>query len=353
MKIRHALFVLGIGAALTGVSCVAAPATPVKETVPVPQTVVVAQTVPVAQTVLVPQTVIVQATPVAQPTKPPEPVKAVDLSAIQAAYKTSSHSNDYGLGRGPNTYCARCHSPRNWDPKAIAGPAPNCMACKFPFDKEVRKPPPNTNTFIEENDWKNIGCDVCHQVTNNVVDAKPMMWNQATGKYDAVADNTALCEKCHADSLGGSKHKITIGGPAHTTQLGLTNPRPQQCTDCHDAHSQKASCAGCHKSLSQVVGHDAAHAKVACVGCHDAAGLKAQPNAEGKWVTFISSSSPTGGPPSLSEYASHVLGKAVDCTRCHYDNNPQKLRSLVTPTPPRAPASPPPGAPAATPTAAK
>lgn len=353
MKIRYASIVFSIAAALSCVTCAPAPSTPVRETVPVPQTVVMAQTVPVPQTVLVPRTVVVLVTPAAQTTKPPEPVKAVDLTAIQAAYKTSSHANDYGLGRGPNTFCARCHSPRNWDPKAIAGPAPNCMACKFPFDKEVRKPPPNTNTFIEEKDWKNIGCDVCHQVTNNVVDAKPVMWNQVNGKYDTVADNTALCEKCHADSLGGSKHKITVGGPAHTTQIGLTKPRPQQCTDCHDAHSQKASCEGCHKSLSQGTGHSAGHSKVTCVGCHDAAGLKVQPNADGKWVTFISSSSPTGGPPTLSEYASHVLQKAVTCTRCHFDNNPEKLRSMVTPTATRAPATPSPGVITATPTAAK
>ncbi len=332
---KHALWILILCSIAAGsVACASAPATPVRETVVVQQ--VVQQTVVVPQTVPVPQTVVVVATPA--PTKAPEPAKSpADLNAIQAAYKTSTHSNDWGEGRGPNTLCARCHSPRNWDPAAKTGPPPNCVACKFPFDKEVRKPPPGTNVFIEQKDWKNIGCDVCHQVANNVVDPKPVMWNQATGKYDTIVDNTALCEKCHTDDLGGSKHKVALGGPAHTAQIGLTAPRPQQCTDCHDPHSQKASCTNCHKTLSKAAGHDAAHAKVACDACHDAAGLKVGPNSDNtRWVAFVSSSSPTGGPPSLSPVTSHVLQKAVDCTRCHYDNNPQKLRSLVTPTATRA-----------------
>ena len=133
MKIKILLGSLLVMGVITFVSCAPAPAAPVKETVVVPQTVIV------PQTVTVPQTVVMPATSVPQPTKASEPTKAVDLAAIQAAYKTSTHSNDYGEGRGPNTLCARCHSPRNWDPAAKPGPPPNCVACKFPFDKEVRK----------------------------------------------------------------------------------------------------------------------------------------------------------------------------------------------------------------------
>jgi len=293
--------------------------------------------------VIVPQTVLAQAAPVTQSTK------VVDLAAIQVAYKLSSHSNNYGEARGPNTYCARCHSPRNWNPQAIPGPAPNCMACKFPFDKEIRKPPANTNVLIEQKDWKNIGCDICHEVdAKGVVDPKPAAWNQATGKYEAVADNTELCDKCHADSIGGSKHKVTVGGSAHTTEIGLVSKRPHQCTDCHNPHSQKANCTGCHPALSKSVGHDAAHAKVACSACHDASGLVLGPTADNtQWVAFTMVSSPSGGPPTKTQVTSHILQKSVDCARCHYDNNPNKLRSLVTPTATRPPA---PSATAATPT---
>lgn len=321
---------------------------------PTPETKIVEKTIVVEKPVEKVVTVIVQPTAVPQATQAPVPT--VDVKAIEAAWKLSSHSNDWGEGRGPNTLCARCHSPRNWDPKAVPGPAPNCVACKFPFDKEVRKPPPNTNVFIEQKDWKNIGCDVCHQVSAaGVIDPKPVMWNQATGKYDTVATTTELCEKCHTDSLGGSKHKMAIGGPAHTGQIGLTTPRPNDCTDCHNPHSQQASCTSCHGDVFKTkpnTGHIAVHAKIACDACHDARGLTVGPNADKTmWVAFQSTTSPAGGPPTLSQVTSHTLQKAVACTRCHYDNNPNKLRSMVTPTATRPPATPGASAAGATPAA--
>ena len=52
-------------------------------------------------------------------------------------WKMSAHSL-YDLGHGPNEWCARCHSPQNWDPEAYVGPPPSCMTCKFPTDDELR-----------------------------------------------------------------------------------------------------------------------------------------------------------------------------------------------------------------------
>lgn len=299
---------------------------------PTPETKIVEKTVVVEKPVEKVVTVIVQPTVAAQP-KAGEPAKAVDLKAIEAAYKLSSHSNDWGEGRGPNTFCARCHSPRNWDPKAVAGPAPNCVACKFPADPAVRKPPPGTNVFIEQKDWKNIGCDVCHQVNSaGVVDPKPVMWNQATGKYDAVATTTELCEGCHTDSIGGSKHKMMIGGPAHTGQIGLAVQRPNQCTDCHNPHSQQASCDKCHANVMTAkpnTGHTPAHAKVTCSGCHDASGATvAWTMDKTKFATTHVVSSPAG--TSVQPYSSHVLQRKVDCARCHYEKNPFNL-SVIAP----------------------
>ncbi|MBI5034691.1 MAG: hypothetical protein HZB51_29565 [Chloroflexi bacterium] len=347
MKIKTLTLILCFVIAILVAACANPTPITVRETVVAPQTVIV------PQTVAVPQTVVVQVTVAPLPTHAPEPTKTFDLTAIQASWKLSAHSNDYGEGRGPNTYCARCHSPRNWDPKAVPGPAPNCMACKFPFDKEVRKPPANTNTFIEQKDWKNIGCDICHQVdAKGVVDPKPAVWNQATGKYDRIASNNELCEKCHTDSLGGSMHKMNLGGNAHTNQIGLSKDRPDLCTDCHNPHSTEASCVKCHSSLTKIAGHDAAHAKVSCQACHDATSLpsiKAGPKdakaPKGEWITFRLASSGAGGPPSYSAFVSHNLKRAVDCTRCHYPNNAEGLRSLVTPTVTRPPATP--GTPAA------
>ncbi len=277
--------------------------------------------------------------PAAPPAATPVPAKpAVDQAAILAAWQSSLHSKTYGLGKGPNNLCSRCHSPRNWDPKAVPGPAPNCIACKFPFDKEVRTPPAGTNSFIEEKDWKNIGCDVCHKVEAGVVSAQIAMWNNATGKYDSVASTTELCEKCHTDSLGGSRHKVRIGGGAHTNQIGMTAKRPIACTNCHNPHSSKAACTNCHGNVFKdkpTQGHIAVHEKMGCVVCHDASGAKVEPvtkdDVKGEWTTLTVAV--TAGRESTTAFPSHYLQRTVTCTRCHFDANPWKLRSFVTPTP--------------------
>jgi len=118
--------------------------------------------------------------------------------------------------------------------------------------------------------------------------------------YDAVSTNTELCEKCHVDT-----DTFLYG-----RDLGLTAHTDKQCTDCHDAHSLKTSCADCHEE--PITGHDEEHAIVECVACHDASGLDAGPiGGENTWLTFR-----TDDP-----YISHNLQLEVDCTRCHYAEN--------------------------------
>ena len=80
-------------------------------------------------------TVVVPATPV-PPTPTTAPPPPPDQSAFVAAWEGSPHGNTYGEGKGPNTWCSRCHSPQNWDPEAYIGPPPSCFSCKFPTDKE-------------------------------------------------------------------------------------------------------------------------------------------------------------------------------------------------------------------------
>ena len=71
--------------------------------------------------------------PTEPPTEePPEPTPVPDQSMQLAAWEESPHGNTYDLGKGPNTYCSRCHSPQNWDPASRPGPPPNCITCKFP-----------------------------------------------------------------------------------------------------------------------------------------------------------------------------------------------------------------------------
>lgn len=266
---------------------------------------------------------------------------AAQLASAQQNWEAGPHNNTYDLYHGPNTYCARCHSPQNWDPKATVGKAPNCFSCKFPTDKAVRISP--QAPLIEEANWKKVGCPVCHSVVNNVVDPKPVIWNNGTQKYDAVASNSALCEKCHTDSLGGTRHKIVLGGGAHSNQIGQSAARPTECTDCHNPHSMKSDCKTCHAAAfaadKQIKGHDAAHAKVTCTACHDATSMKARPIEDkgGLWYTAEVTVAASGA-ETAARAVSHDFKKAVDCVRCHYANNPWKLSNLApTPTPVRTP----------------
>ena len=275
---------------------------------------------------------------------------AEQVASITKSWETGPHNNKYDLYKGPNTYCAMCHSPLNWDPKATVGTPPNCFSCKFPTDKEVRISP--KAPLIEEKDWKKVSCPVCHVVTDGKVDPAVSIWNNGTKTYGAVKTMSELCGKCHVDSLGGSRHMIRLGGGAHSNQAGTTKKRPAECTDCHDPHTMKADCKMCHAASfaagTKTPGHDAAHAKVTCTACHDASGMKAGPvDAKGgMWLSI--GISVVAGRESATPAYSHYFARAADCTRCHYNDNPWKLRSLVpTPTPVRT-GTPAAGAPPAT-----
>jgi hypothetical protein len=285
--------------------------------------------------------VVVTATPAAAAAAPTavgaKAPSAELIASVSKAWESGPHNNKYDLYKGPNTYCAVCHSPQNWDPKATVNVAPNCFSCKFPTDKEVRISP--KAPLIEEKDWKKVNCSVCHPTGTG---PKIAAWNNGTKSYDAVASSSALCAKCHVDSLAGTGHQITMGGGAHSNQMGTTTRRPWECTECHDEHSMKADCKTCHaKSFAadtKTAGHDAAHAKVTCTACHDASGAKAAPVEAkgGLWYTQFTSVSAASGRVSTTAGYSHDFAKAVACTRCHYKDNPWKLRNLEpTPTPVR------------------
>lgn len=204
---------------------------------------------------------------------------AEKVSAARSSWQESAHNNTYDLGKGPNTYCSRCHSPQNWDPAAKPGRAPNCISCKFPFDKEVRRAP--ENPLIEEANWKPIGCETCHT------------------------------------DVGPFRYGVDMGKGAHSAMT---------CTTCHDAHATTASClsAGCHAGVDKAAtaGHDAAHAAVRCVACHDGSGMKVGPaiiDGQKTWATFKTGS--VGGKAGERAFASHNLQRTVACSRCHFAGN--------------------------------
>lgn len=294
--------------------------------------------------------------PVVQPTEEPLPTVDPDYEAkivlIEALWEESPHGNTYDFGKGPNTYCSRCHSPQNWDPASKPGTPPNCITCKFPMDEELRIA--NTMDFVSEEDWMGIGCETCHPVVDGVVQAELAWLNPITMEHEPINTSNELCQKCHVTTQGvrasggrGVTHGITLGGSAHANWAGALpqERRPQYCSDCHDPHStEPVQCVDCHEGIltleTHIKGKGALHTNVTCLACHDADGMLSGPHPasdNGEWVTLVSSVSRTG--ETVTAYQkSHSIQWQVDCTRCHFANNPWELVELSSSGEPVEPA---------------
>lgn len=244
------------------------------------------------------------------------------LAAIQEAWEQGPHADTYALEKGPNTYCARCHSPANWDPAAVIDPPPNCVSCKFAFEPEPRIAA--GNPLVDQAEWESITCGVCHRVEDGEVQPEMAWYDRQTGYYESVSSSTNLCSHCHRDTET-LRHARLLGDKAHADF---------SCTDCHDAHDTTASCGGvdCHEDViaaregqevqgeDEHKGHNTAHAEVACVACHDALGLEVGPlEGQAVWMTFRTVE--LLGRSSTEAYQSHQLRREVDCGRCHFAGN--------------------------------
>ena len=69
-------------------------------------------------------------TPPESPTPTPTPR---DDTVIRTALSEGVHGDTYDVGTGPNTYCAQCKSPVNYDPQSAIDLPPNCLPA-HPFD---------------------------------------------------------------------------------------------------------------------------------------------------------------------------------------------------------------------------
>jgi hypothetical protein len=239
-------------------------------------------------------------------------------SMIWDKWQKSAHAHTYDLHKGPNTYCAQCHAPRNWDPQAVIDPPPNCVSCKFEFEDEPRIAA--GNPLVPPEEWRDIRCDNCHEMNEGLADPELAWWDQAAGQYVPVADASAQCAQCHTDTET-IRHRRELGNEAHADF---------QCTDCHDAHSTAAGCSDseCHADLSpENHGEDvdgSGHTAVSCVACHDASGLEVAPLEDGGiWTTWRTTE--LLGRTTTKPYQSHALGLEVACRRCHFAGNPWNL----------------------------
>lgn len=310
---------------------------------------------------------------------PPSPVPTLppEIQAVYTAWESGVHANTYGVEKGSNTYCAKCHSPTNWDTAAKVDPPPNCVSCKFAFESEPRAA--INNVLVPESDWNNIGCEICHKTQGEIVENAYGWLNTATGYHETVATSTQLCEKCHLDNET-LRHKRDLG------QGKMSN---FECTKCHDAHSVKANCRNCHSDVLMTekpqanlthppsrsnedclrchpqswddhdrtikeagnddcsschkelliideaylmqIAHSVNHITVTCVACHDASGLAVGP-VEGQEVWMPFRTVQLLGRENTTPYQSHNLQAYVDCGRCHYMNNPWNLTTDITAT---------------------
>ena len=269
-------------------------------------------------------------------------VEIPEQEMILAAWQGSPHGNTYDLGKGPNTYCSRCHSPQNWDPASKPGPPPTCITCKFPTDEEVRETP--FMDFVEEEDWMGVDCVTCHIMEGDQSTGQLAWFNTRTGEHEPINTPNELCGKCHTNSSvswtgSGVEHQIVLGGTAHLNWAGMLDDvrRPEYCSDCHDPHTQQPmGCVDCHPSVltsdEHINGMNAAHENVDCLACHDASGAEVGPHPDeamgGLWTTVLNSIGRTGEPTSEA-IVSHSVQWAVSCDRCHFAENPSELIELT------------------------
>jgi len=279
----------------------------------------------------------VKVTVVVEPTAvPPEPF--ADQSAYHADWEAGPHST-YDQGRGPNDWCARCHSPQNWNPEATVGRPPNCVSCKFPGQEMTVG---DGNVLIEEEDWFAIPCESCHVMVDGFATEIAYL-NPITMEYKAVSNSTELCEQCHVSTTGNAfgsavDHKITLGGSAHLNYGGFMgdDAPPTYCTDCHDAHTaEPKQCVDCHEEDINTAEHAGGmygvmKDTVTCMACHDASGADVGPHPDEDndlWVPQLTTMGRAG--PSTAAIVSHSIVFTVDCDRCHYEENAYELTVLT------------------------
>jgi len=297
---------------------------------------------------------------------------------VWSAWQAGPHAAGYDLGKGPNTYCAVCHSPKNWDPLARIDDPPNCVSCKFPNEDDVRIA--EGNPLVPEDEWKGISCEVCHPQGFDTNDVSIAWFDIVTGYTETVATTTDLCQKCHRDTET-LRYQVHFGSQVHTEFT---------CTDCHEPHSANANCGnmGCHEEVVAVMsiynpahlgisdngvcvechtrgmdehtmyikelgtdncischanlveiletpavqlGHTIYHQPVPCSVCHDATNAPVEIDDSGDWVTIRTTE--LLGRTTQTEFTSHNVQRYVDCLRCHFETNPWDLPTGIVSAP--------------------
>lgn len=278
------------------------------------------------------------------------------LQELRAIWRRGSHSKISFESEYAQPYCAKCHSPQDWDPKANPGETPGCAeAIVKPQHGATGGGDAQLNSTAT---WHAVECKTCHLIGR---DGDPLRgiiwWNQETGKAETISESIDLCTKCHTKT-SDVDNSVDLGNDEFHTTLS--------CVACHDPHSTTASCTntGCHPNVEEHLtiitdlaiepNHETAppggcsggtschmqstqvaeqgllphigvyHTYLTCAACHDGAGMEVGPvDGSFMWTTFqtVEWNGLTAKRPKYS----HVITTEVDCARCHFEGNPWEL----------------------------
>jgi hypothetical protein len=231
------------------------------------------------------------------------------LSIAYSEWQDSAHADTYDNGMGANTTCARCKSPKNWDPsqQLAQQEALNCFACKRVPGAE--RPELLSGVSVPEEEWANIGCEICHEPVEDSFYTAISYWDGQTGQYLQVENPNELCAKCHEGRHGFEVMEEQEQSPAHNGW---------ECTLCHGAHGKSVACTDCHDpNVGAGVDDHRTHLNVNCTACHDAGALtiwKDPDPLSGHYDEFIT----RRFAHTLTSWPSHNLELEVLCERCHH-----------------------------------
>ncbi len=252
--------------------------------------------------------------PPVAPTLQPTPVAGhiateTELQKARDEWSHSRHANTFDDGQGANTTCASCKSPRNWDPTAVAAQdqALDCSACKRVAG--APRPALEGGLTIPQEEWHNIGCEICHVPVGNSFLKSIAFWNQVQGQYEPVETVTELCARCHEGTHGFQVIEEQAASQAH---------KNWDCTRCHGAHGASSACTTCHNpAVGKGAPEHARHPGTNCTACHDAGGLAIWQDLDSGSRHF-KETVPVRFAHALRSWTSHDLQTAVDCRRCHH-----------------------------------
>lgn len=203
-----------------------------------------------------------------------------------------------------------------------------------------------------------LSCETCHSVNGGLVEKELSWLNETTQQEESISSSTELCSKCHPDQNKPQR----VGS---STELAHADA---ECITCHNPHSTQASCtqsschldirniitadvdvpefhptsdqtnsnmcggSSCHgrakQALASPIYHQPVHRQVPCYVCHDRSGLVTGSDGNGSWYTNRSITPEVNS--HRGEVVSHQIGRDVDCTKCHYADNPWELLDQVT-----------------------